>query len=96
MYLKTLTAIAIFSTTTVAAFAQDEPDNVAPKPTLASVQHLAEVITGDKSKIRAYCELGGIHDQLRKALDSQDAKAIDALIAKADALEQSSALSMTR
>jgi hypothetical protein len=51
MYLKTLTAIAIFSTTTVAAFAQDEPDNVAPKPTLASVQHLAEVITGDKSKI---------------------------------------------
>jgi hypothetical protein len=46
------------------------------------------VITGDKSKIRAYCDLGGIHDQLRHALDSQDAKAIDAMVAKADALEQ--------
>jgi hypothetical protein len=55
---------------------------------LADVQHLAELITGDNSKIRAYCELGGIHDQMREALDNQDAKAIDALIAKADALEQ--------
>ena len=88
MCLKTLTAIAIFSITTFATFAQDGPRNQASKPTLAGVQHLAEVITGDKSKIRAYCELGGIHDQLRQALDSQDAKAIDALIAKADASEQ--------
>jgi hypothetical protein len=88
MYLKALTAIAIFSITTGASFAQDGPGNQAPKPTLADVQHLAEVITGDKSKIRAYCELGGIHDQMREALDNQDAKAIDALIAKADALEQ--------
>ena len=88
MYLKALTAIAIFSITTVASFAQDGPDNQASKPTLTGVQHLAEVITGDKSKIRAYCELGGIHDQMEQALDNQDAKAIDALIAKADALEQ--------
>jgi ribosomal protein S5 len=88
MYLKTLTAIAMFSITTVAALAQDEPNNGAPKPTLADVQHLAGVIAGDKSKIRAYCELGGIHDQLRQALDSQNTKAIDAIIAKVDALEQ--------
>jgi hypothetical protein len=88
MYLKALTAIAIFSIITGASFAQDEPGNQAPKPTLADVQHLAEVITGDKSKILAYCGLGGIHDQLRQALDNQDAKAIDALVAKADALEQ--------
>ena len=88
MCLKTLTAIAIFSITTFATFAQDGPRNQASKPTLAGVQHLAEVITGDKSKIRAYCELGAIHDQLPQALDNQDAKAIDALIAKADASEQ--------
>jgi len=88
MHLKTLTAIAIFSITTVAAFAQDEPNNGAPKPTLSGVQHLADVIAGDKAKRRAYCELGGIHDQMQQALDNQDAKAIDALIAKADASEQ--------
>jgi len=88
MYLKALTAIAIFSITTGASFAHDEPGNQAPRATLADVQHLARVITRDKSKIRAYCELGGIHDQMQQALDNQDAKAIDALIAKADALEQ--------
>jgi hypothetical protein len=88
MYLKALTTIAIFSITIGALFAQDEPGNQAPKLTLADVQHLAEVITGDKSKILAYCGLGGIHDQLRQALDNQDAKTIDALVAKADAMEQ--------
>jgi hypothetical protein len=88
MHFKALTTIAIFSIITGASFAQDEPGNQAPKLTLADVQHLAEVITGDKSEILAYCGLGGIHDQLRHALDNQDAKAIDALIAKADALEQ--------
>jgi hypothetical protein len=60
----------------------------APKPTLADVRHLADAITSDKLKLRAYCELGGIHDQMQQALDNQDANAIDALIAKADALEQ--------
>jgi hypothetical protein len=88
MYLKALAAIAIFSITTVATFAQDEPRDQASKPTLAGVQHLAKAITGDKSKIRAYCELGGIHDQMQQALDNQDANAIDALIAKSDELEQ--------
>jgi hypothetical protein len=55
---------------------------------LADVQHLAEAISGDKAKLRAYCELGELHDQTQQALEEQDAKAIDALIAKADDLEQ--------
>jgi hypothetical protein len=88
MHLKALTAIGIFSITAVAAFAQDEPVDQAPKPTLAGVRHLAEAITSEKSKLRAYCELGGIHDQMQQALDNQDANATDELIAKADALEQ--------
>ena len=88
IYLKAFTAIVIFAVTAVAAFAQDEFVDKAPKPTLADVRHLADAITSDKLKLRAYCELGGIHDQMQQALDNQDANAIDALIAKADALEQ--------
>jgi hypothetical protein len=88
MHLRALTAIGIFSITAIAAFARDEPVDQAPKPTLKDVQHLAEVITGDKSRLRAYCELGGIHDEMQQALDNQDANAIDALVAKSDALEQ--------
>jgi hypothetical protein len=85
MYLKALVGIAIFAITTVAAFAQDDPTSRAPKPTLADVQHLAEAISGDTSKLRAYCELGELHDQTQQAVEEQDAKAIDAIIAKTDA-----------
>ena len=46
------------------------------------------MITGDNSKLRAYCELGEIHYQMQQALGNQDANAIDALVAKSDALEQ--------
>jgi hypothetical protein len=88
MHLKALTVIGIFSITAGAVFAQDGPGNQAPKARLPGVQHLAGMITSDNSKLRAYCELGGIHDQMQQALEDQDVNAIDALIAKADALEQ--------
>ena len=65
---KALAAIGIFSITAVTAFAQDEPVDQAPKLTLADVRHLAEVITSDKSKLRAYCELGELHGQTQQAL----------------------------
>jgi len=32
-------------------------------------------------KLRAYCELGELHDQTQQALDENDAEAIDALMA---------------
>jgi hypothetical protein len=88
MHLKALTAVGIFSIIAVAASAQDGPGNQVPKARLPGVQHLAGMITSDNSKLRAYCELGGIHDQMQQALDNQDANAIDALIVKSDALEQ--------
>jgi len=80
------TGVAIFAFTTGSAFAQDEP--TTPKPTLADVQHLAEVISSDKSKLRAYCELGKLHDETQQAVEEEDANAIAALTAKTDAFEQ--------
>ena len=88
MYLKALMSVSIFAGTTVVAVAQDEPTNQTPKLTLADVQHLAELISSDKSKIRAYCELGKLHDETQQAVEENDAKAIDALTAKTDAFEQ--------
>jgi hypothetical protein len=63
MFLQALMGVSILAGTTVAAVAQDEPPNQTPKPTLAEVQHLAEVISRDQSKLRAYCELGKLHDE---------------------------------
>jgi hypothetical protein len=88
MYLKALMSVSIFAGTTVVAVAQDEPTNQTPKLTLADVQHLAELISSDKSKLRAYCELGKLHDETQQAVEENDAKAIDALTAKTDAFEQ--------
>jgi hypothetical protein len=88
MYLKALIGVVISATTIVAAFAQDEPTNQAPKPSLADVQHLAETISSDESRLRAYCDLGKLHDDTQQAVEEKDAKAIDELIAKTDALEQ--------
>ena len=81
-------SVSIFAGTTVVAVAQDEPTNQTPKLTLADVQHLAELISSDKSKLRAYCELGKLHDETQQAVEENDAKAIDALTAKTDAFEQ--------
>ena len=82
MYVKGLISVSIFAATTVAAVAQDEPTNQTPKLTLADVQHLAETISSDKSKLRAYCELGKLHDETQQAVEENDADAIAALTAK--------------
>jgi hypothetical protein len=86
--LKALIGVTIFAGSTVAAAGQDEPTNQPPKPTLADVQHLAEMISSDKSKLRAYCELGKLHDETWQAVQYDDANAIGAVTAKTNAFEQ--------
>ena len=89
MRLKLFVAVTIFVTASNAAFAQnDDPANQAPKPTLADAQKVVQTISGDKTKLQAYCELGKLQDQMEKAEEGNDTKAVDALVAKADALGQ--------
>jgi hypothetical protein len=88
MLLKALIGVAIFAGTAVAAVGQEEPTNQTPKPTLADVQHLAEMISSDKSKLRAYCELGRLHDETRQAVEYHDTNAIAAVAAKTNAFER--------
>jgi len=88
MLLKTLIGVAIFAGTTVAAVGQDEPTNQTAKPTLADVQQLVEMIGSDKSKLRAYCELGKLHDETRQAVQYNDANAIAAITARTKDFEQ--------
>ena len=89
MNLKLLTAVAIFATAPIVTFAQNgDPADQAPKPTLADAQKVVQTISSDKTKLQAYCELGKLQDQVEKAEEGNDAKAVDALVGKADALEQ--------
>ena len=58
------------------------------RPTLADVQRLAEMITNDESKLRAYCELGKLHDETRQAVEYNDPNAIAGVTARTDAFER--------
>ena len=88
MFLKALIGVGIFVTTTVAAVGQEEPANQTPRPTLADVQRLAEMITNDESKLRAYCELEKLHDETRQAVEYNDTNAIAAVAAKTNDFER--------
>jgi hypothetical protein len=88
MYRRAFMGVAILIATTVGAAAQDDPANQAPKPSSADVQHLAEAIANNKSRLQAYCELGRLHDETQQAVEDNDLEAIGVLTAKANALEQ--------
>ena len=76
MRLKYFVAVAIFVTASNAAFAQkDDADNQAPKPTIENAQKLVETISADKTKLKAYCELGEVNNLLHR-MKSPDGESI--------------------
>jgi hypothetical protein len=90
MNLKHLVAVAIFATVPVVAHAQkDTPNDAQPsKPTTEDAQKLVRTISGDKDKLKAYCEIGKLDEQLDKAEEKGDVKEFEALVARRDTLEQ--------
>lgn len=75
---------------------RNDPAEPTPKPTLEDVQKFVQTIIADKNKLQAYCDLGKLQGQMDKAVDENDTKAIDALVAKADALEEQLGLEYQR
>jgi hypothetical protein len=55
---------------------------------LADAENVVQTISSDKTKLQAFCKLGKLPDQMQKAEDRNDTKAVDALVAKADPLAQ--------
>ena len=89
MNFKLLMAVTLFVAAPIIAFAQsDKPNAQSSKPTIEEAQKLVETITGDKEKLKAYCEIAKLHQQLDDAEDKGDAKEFEALVAKLDSLEQ--------
>jgi hypothetical protein len=84
MNLKLVVAASLFvAIPTVASAQQNQP---APKPTMADVQKLVQTISGDKAKLKAYCDIGKLEEQMDQAEQKKDTKAVEALGTKADAL----------
>ncbi len=87
MRLKLFVTATFLVTGSIAAFPQTDEPNTAP-PTIGDVQKLVDTISGDKAKLKAFCELGTLYEQIEKAEEKNDAKEVNALGVKIGSLEQ--------
>jgi hypothetical protein len=80
MKLKLIAAVSAFVATAALAHAQQggTPPSVQ-KPTKADAQNVVQIITSDKVKMQAYCDLGELFDQIQVAKKKNDSDTIQAL-----------------
>jgi hypothetical protein len=77
--------VAILAISVVLAYAQhQQPDAEKLK---ADAQNVLKIISGDKLKIQTYCEIADLSQQLGQASREKDAKKVEELADKIDALE---------
>ena len=89
MNLKIVLAVSLFAAVPMIAYAQNNDSaEKAPKPTPADAQKLAQMISSDKAKLKAYCDMGKLQEQMEQADQKKDDKALEALSAKLDSLTQ--------
>jgi hypothetical protein len=89
MNLKLMSAMVIIVASTPAlGQAQRGNPPAAPKPTQAEVQKVVQGISGDKTKLQAYCEMAKLSQQMEQADERKDSKALESLEKRADDLAQ--------
>ena len=81
MKLKLVAAISALAIP-VLAHAQSN----VPKPTKADAQNVVQIITNDKAKAQAYCDLSKLSDQVEAAGQKNDTKKVETLAKQVDAL----------
>jgi hypothetical protein len=85
MKLKLVAAISALAIPALAHAQQSGPQPNVPKPTKADAQNVVQIITSDKVKTQAYCDLNKLYDQL-KAVQQNDTKTVETLTKQASAL----------
>jgi hypothetical protein len=83
MKLKLVAAIFVFVAIPAVAYGQQA---AVPKPTKADVQKVVQIVSSDKAKLQAYCDVKKLYDQMGAAYQKNDSKTADALGKQADAL----------
>jgi hypothetical protein len=87
MKLKLIAAISALVATAALAYAQQGgPQPNVPKPTKADVQNVVQIISSDKAKTQAYCDLTRLEAQVNAAAQKKDSSTLQALERQADAL----------
>jgi hypothetical protein len=84
MKLKLGAAISVIAAIGALAHAQQSsPQPNVPKPTKADAQNVVQMITSDKVKTQAYCDLNKLYDQLKAV---QQKTAVETLTKQASEL----------
>jgi hypothetical protein len=88
MNLKLSVAVFVLLAAPVIAQAQKSaPAAKGPKPTVADVQKVVQIISADKAKTKTYCDISKLYGQMDALDPKKDKKKIDDLGKQVDALE---------
>jgi len=87
MKLKLIATIFALAAIPALAHAQlSSPQPNVPKLTKADVLIVVQIVTNDKAKTQAYCDLTKLYDQIQAAEQKEDSDTIQALTKQADGL----------
>jgi predicted nuclease with TOPRIM domain len=79
-------AISALAIPALAHAQQGGPQPTVPKPTKADAQKVVQIITSDKVKTQAYCDLTKLEGEVEAADQKKDTKTLEALNKQAEAL----------
>ena len=68
------------------AFAQTGIQQNGSKPTKADAQNVVRIITSDKGRTQAYCDLTDLESRVKAATEKNDTKTLEALSKQAETL----------
>ena len=82
-----LKLVATISALAIPALAHAQQSGPQPKkPTKADAQNVVQIITGDKVKTQAYCDLTKLEGQVEALPQNTDTKTVETLTKQAEAL----------
>jgi hypothetical protein len=88
MKLRLVLAIAALAAMPIVALAQ-APKGAPPKPpTKAEIQKVVAYISADKERVKAYCQIGSLYEQMDAAEQKKDQKKMQDLGKQIEALSQ--------
>ena len=86
MKLKLAAAISALVIPALAHAQQSGPQPKVPKPTTADAQNVVRIVTSDKVKTQAYCDLTNLEDRVKAVQQNTDTKTVDTFTKQAEAL----------
>ena len=86
MTLKRFAAILLFAAFPLCAQAQQ--DGAMKKPTNADALKVVNMIKADKAKLKIYCDIGVLAEQVDAAEEKKDTKTAEAIADKMDAMAE--------